>query len=73
MDGVSVDGADLALSGRTAILDTGTTLMVIPPDDAATIHAKVPGSATDGQGCRQTICEMTGKYKAIVRSSRPAR
>jgi len=31
MDSVTVNGSDLGLQGRTAILDTGTTLIVAPP------------------------------------------
>jgi hypothetical protein len=50
MDAVSVDGNDLGLQGRTAILDTGTTLIVAPPADAATVHAAIPGAKNDGQG-----------------------
>ncbi|KAI5119836.1 hypothetical protein M0805_008402 [Coniferiporia weirii] len=50
MDAVTVDGTDLGLSGRTAILDTGTTLIVAPPSDAAAVHAAIPGSQSDGQG-----------------------
>lgn len=47
---VSVDSQDLGLQGRTAILDTGTTLMIVPTADAAAIHAKIPGAKSDGQG-----------------------
>jgi len=50
MDAVTVDGTDTGLTGRTAILDTGTTLMVVPPSDAAAVHQLIPGSASDGQG-----------------------
>jgi len=50
MDAVSVDGTDLGLAGRTAILDTGTTLIVAPPADAAAVHAAIPGAKNDGQG-----------------------
>jgi len=46
----SVDGKDLGLQGRTAILDTGTTLVIAPAADAAAVHAKIPGSKSDGQG-----------------------
>ena len=46
----SVDGKDLGLNGRTAILDTGTTLIIAPAADAAAVHAKIPGSKSDGQG-----------------------
>lgn len=47
---VSVDGQDLGLNGRTAILDTGTTLLIIPTADAEAIHAMIPGAKTDNQG-----------------------
>ncbi|KAI0370349.1 acid protease [Pilatotrama ljubarskyi] len=50
MDGVSVDGQDVGLQGRTAILDTGTTLIVAPDADAAAVHAAIPGAQSDGQG-----------------------
>ncbi|KAI0661538.1 acid protease [Cubamyces menziesii] len=50
MDSVSVDGQDLGLQGRTAILDTGTTLIVAPDADAQAVHAAIPGAQSDGQG-----------------------
>ncbi|KAJ3744093.1 acid protease [Lentinula detonsa] len=50
MDSVTVDGTDTQLTGRTAILDTGTTLIVAPPDDATAVHQLIQGSASDGQG-----------------------
>lgn len=50
VDSSSVDGADLGLKGRTAILDTGTTLMIVPQADADAIHAQISGAASDGQG-----------------------
>lgn len=50
MDSVSVDGTDLGLTGRTAILDTGTTLIIAPPADALAVHQAIAGAASDGQG-----------------------
>lgn len=50
MDAVAVDGTDAGLQGRTAILDTGTTLIVAPPADAAAVHKLIQGAASDGQG-----------------------
>lgn len=50
MDAVTVDGQDLGLQGRTAILDTGTTLIIAPDADAKAVHAAIPGSQSDGQG-----------------------
>ncbi|KAJ1307675.1 hypothetical protein OPQ81_001767 [Rhizoctonia solani] len=46
----SVGGKDLGLSGRTAILDTGTSLIIAPPADAQALHAQIPGAKSDGQG-----------------------
>ncbi|EPT01339.1 hypothetical protein FOMPIDRAFT_1023268 [Fomitopsis schrenkii] len=50
MDGVSADGQDLGLQGRSAILDTGTTLIIAPQADADAVHAAIPGAQSDGQG-----------------------
>jgi len=50
VDSFTVDGQDSGLQGRTAILDTGTTLIVAPAADAAVIHNMIPGSRPDGQG-----------------------
>ena len=50
MDSVSVDGQDTGLQGRSAILDTGTTLIVAPPADAAAVHQLIDGAQDDGQG-----------------------
>lgn len=50
LDSASVNGLDTNLSGRTTILDTGTTLMVLPPADAAAVHQNIPGAQSDGQG-----------------------
>ncbi|KAH8991322.1 acid protease [Lactarius hatsudake] len=50
MDAVTVGGKDLGLTGRTAVLDTGTTLIVAPPADAQAIHKAIPGSKSSGNG-----------------------
>jgi hypothetical protein len=47
---LSVGGKDLGLSGRTAILDTGTSLIVAPPADALALHKQIPGAKADGNG-----------------------
>lgn len=43
-DGVSLDGVSADLTGRNALIDTGTSFIIIPPSDAAKIHSLVPGS-----------------------------
>ncbi|KAH0585064.1 putative aspartic-type endopeptidase CTSD [Termitomyces sp. J132] len=50
MDAITVDGQDAGLQGRTAILDTGTTLIVAPPNDAAAVHKLIEGAQDAGQG-----------------------
>ncbi|PWN34284.1 acid protease [Meira miltonrushii] len=52
IQGVSVNGKSIASlsSGRTSILDTGTSLMVAPQQDAEAVHAQIPGAKSDGQG-----------------------
>ncbi|KAI0635714.1 acid protease [Trametes polyzona] len=57
MDSVTVDGQDVGLQGRSAILDTGTTLIVAPDADAAAVHAAIPGAQSDGQGGFTIPCD----------------
>ena len=58
----SVDGTDLGLGARTAILDTGTTLVLVPESDAATLHGQIPGSIDNGDGFFTIPC----KNQAVV-------
>jgi len=57
MAAVTVDGTDLGLKGRTAILDTGTTLIIAPAADAAAIHKNIQGAKSDGQGGFTVPCQ----------------
>lgn len=59
IDQISVGGTSLGLNGRTAILDTGTTLIVAPQIDADAVHAQIPGSKSDGQGGYTIPCTTT--------------
>ena len=56
---LSVGGQDLGLSGRTAILDTGTTLILAPAADAEAVHNKISGAKSDGQGGFTIPCTNT--------------
>jgi len=49
MDAVSVNGKDLGRTNRTAILDTGTTLLLVPQVDADAIHQAIPGARPSPQ------------------------
>lgn len=59
MDDVLIDGKSASLKGRSAILDTGTTFMFLPPDDAKAMLDLIPGSSFDGEywhiPCETTI------------------
>jgi cathepsin D len=48
-DGAAVDGQSLELTGKTAIIDTGTSYILMPPKDAKALHAKIPGSSNSGE------------------------
>jgi Eukaryotic aspartyl protease len=50
VDAVSLNGQDLGLQNRTAILDTGTTLIIAPSADAQAIHQAIPGARSDNNG-----------------------
>ncbi|KAL6706153.1 hypothetical protein ACN47E_006069 [Coniothyrium glycines] len=44
-----VDGAQLGFTGKTAIIDTGTSFILMPRPDAEALHARIPGSAQSGE------------------------
>lgn len=52
IDSIAINGKTVGKigSGRTSILDTGTSLMIAPQADAEAIHAEIPGAKSDGQG-----------------------
>jgi len=49
LDDAAVDGKSIGFKGRTAIIDTGTSLIILPPDDAYTLHLAIQGARTDGE------------------------
>lgn len=59
VDAFTVNGTDLGLTGRTAILDTGTTLIIAPQPDADAVHQAIPGAKSDGQGGFTVPCGTT--------------
>lgn len=65
---VSFGGKAIKLTGsytRSAILDTGTTLIVAPPADADALHAAIPGAKSDGAGGYTIPC-TTSKQVAFT-------
>ncbi|OJJ87067.1 pepsin-like aspartic protease [Aspergillus glaucus CBS 516.65] len=49
VDDVTVDGQACNFTGKGAIIDTGTSYMMLPPDDAKTVHSLIPGATSSGQ------------------------
>ena len=50
LDAASVDGKSVALGGkRTAIVDSGTSFVLLPPDDALALHSGIQGFQQDGE------------------------
>ncbi|CAG8565381.1 12377_t:CDS:1 [Ambispora leptoticha] len=46
LDDASVNGKPLGFSKKTAIIDTGTTLLIAPPADADAIHKAIKGAVS---------------------------
>lgn len=44
-----VNGSPAKFANRTAIIDTGTTFILIPPKDAKILHALIPDSQENGE------------------------
>ena len=49
LDDAALSGKSLGIQGRTAIIDTGTSLILLPPDDAYSLHLAIEGARTDGE------------------------
>jgi Eukaryotic aspartyl protease len=49
VDSITMNGVDLGLNNRTAILDTGTTLLLVPLADAEAIHKAIAGAKGNGE------------------------
>ena len=48
VDDVAVSGISCKLTGRSAIIDTGTSYVLMPLGDAKIVHAQIPGSTNTG-------------------------
>ncbi|WVN90263.1 uncharacterized protein L203_105499 [Cryptococcus depauperatus CBS 7841] len=57
MAAVTVDGHDI-VTGRQAILDTGTSLMIAPEADAIAFHKQIRGAADIGNGMFSVPCTI---------------
>jgi cathepsin D len=48
VDDMAVSGTSCKLTGRSAIIDTGTSYILMPLADATILHAQIPGSTNTG-------------------------
>ncbi|KAF5100631.1 hypothetical protein D0Z03_000779 [Geotrichum reessii] len=59
VEGTYINGYNVDFGSRTAIIDTGTTLLIMSPDDALKVHGYIAGSQTDGSNfvipCNTTL------------------
>jgi cathepsin D len=61
----SVDGKACNLTGKSAIIDTGTSFILLPPADASAIHALIPGaSPLEGENFN-VPCKSTAEVQFI--------
>ncbi|KAL8930263.1 MAG: hypothetical protein Q9208_000880 [Pyrenodesmia sp. 3 TL-2023] len=49
IDGAKVSGKPCLMTGKSAIIDTGTSFILLPPSDAKELHSQIPGSQQDGE------------------------
>ncbi|PLB54423.1 acid protease [Aspergillus steynii IBT 23096] len=63
LDDATVDGAACSFSGRKAFLDTGTSYMLIPPDDAKVLNGKIPGATPQGERNHIIPCNTSAEIQ----------
>ncbi|KAJ6631027.1 aspartic peptidase domain-containing protein [Mycena sp. CBHHK59/15] len=69
METVTVNGKEISIAGKTALMDTGTTLLGVPPKDAAAIHAKIPGAQLLNSGQYKVPCNTTASVALTFRGT----
>jgi hypothetical protein len=57
-----VDGKSAGLTGRSAIIDSGTSFILMPPGDAQKLHALIPGSSQNGEAFT-VPCDTSSKVQ----------
>ncbi|KIW05415.1 hypothetical protein, variant [Verruconis gallopava] len=63
VDGASVNGDNAGLSGRTAIIDSGTSYILVPYDDAVQLHELIPNYKTAGTETFIVPCDSTASVQ----------
>jgi hypothetical protein len=60
IDNIGWNGQESGITGRLGYLDTGTSFIFCPAEDAQTFHALIPGSAVQSDGATYTVpCSTT--------------
>lgn len=62
-----VDGKKAGITGRTAVIDSGTSFILMPQDDAAKLHQAIPNSSHNGESFI-VPCDATNKMQFIFGS-----
>jgi hypothetical protein len=62
-----VDGKKVGLTGRTAIIDSGTSFILMPKSDAAKLHQAIPNSSQNGETFT-VPCDATNKVQIVFGS-----
>uniref|UniRef100_A0A1D1ZJ02 Aspartic protease n=1 Tax=Anthurium amnicola TaxID=1678845 RepID=A0A1D1ZJ02_9ARAE len=57
IDNCVVDGEELNLEGRTGLIDTGSTRIILPPDDADEFYSNIPTAIDNGDGTYALPCD----------------
>ena len=65
LDDASVDGKACHLSGRTAIVDTGTSYIMAPQDDARTLHDNIPGASPKDDNSYIVPCDSQANVQLV--------
>ncbi|KAI9930861.1 hypothetical protein ASPWEDRAFT_101582 [Aspergillus wentii DTO 134E9] len=74
LDDAIVNGQACNFTGKSAIIDTGTSYALLPPGDAKALHALIPGSTSSGENyvlpCNSTA-ELRFKFSGVSYSVSP--
>ena len=57
LDDVSINGTPCNLTGKSAVIDTGTSYILVPPKDAKAIHDLIPGATSSGSSNFALPCD----------------
>ncbi|KAL8658524.1 MAG: hypothetical protein Q9226_000937 [Calogaya cf. arnoldii] len=72
---IKVNGSLYPLTKKTAIIDTGTSFMLLPPADAKQVHSGIPGAQEDGEAFNLPCLSKTPiqlKFSEVLYNISPA-